>query len=252
MTESFQNSTESLEGLLLPKELFALQVQFAIAVTGKSDITLPEALLKYTSAHTRLFHHPAKGRAAGWDDFVNNMSDNPETITDIFYKAYLAKEEAGQDEVSEDTETFGCFSQQYKEARNTFVLHFGNHDPAGNLGRDRIDARQQDLRHLAESIATQKHDSAEVQMTSWLLSIDAFNRLLPSEFVDAIQDVELDAAQDNGLWGQFLDKNGEVKIELAKQLLINITDGKLSITDCFPCKLKTAKTPQEVFFSQYL
>ena len=132
------------------------------------------------------------------------------------------------------------------------MLHFGNHDPAGNLGQDRAEAREEDLRQLTVSIAEQKHADAQVQMTSWLLSIDAFNRLLPEAFVDAIEDVEQDAAQDNGLWGQFLDKEGRVKPKLAEQLLTNLRSGEFSVTDCFPCKLKTARVPQEVFFERYL
>lgn len=252
MSESFKSNVESLEKLLLPKELFTLQVQFAIEVARQTGATLSETLLKYTSAHARLFHHPTKGVAEEWGGFVENLSDNPESIADSIYDSYLAKEEAEQDKSIEGMETFGCFSQQYKETRNMFVLHFGNHDPDGNLGRDRFDVRQEDLQKLTESIASQQHKEAQVQMTSWLLSIDAFNRLLPQEFVEAIQDVELDAAQDNGLWGQFLDKDGGVKTELAEQLLKNIRSGELSPTDCFPCKLKTAKVPQEIFFAKYL
>lgn len=252
MTESFQSSVESPEKSLLPKDLFTLQVQFAVEIARKLNVPLPKALLQYTSAHARLFNHPTKGVADEWNDVIGELPNNPESIADIIYGAYVAKEEAKKNEATEDIETFGCFSQQYKADRNTFVLHFGNHDPAGNLGRDRVDARLEDLHQLTESIKLQMHEGAQVQMTSWLLSIGAFNRLLPEKFIEAIQDVDTDAAQDNGLWGQFLDKDGLVKTELAEQLLANAKSGQFSVTDCFPCKLKTAKVPQEVFFDQYL
>lgn len=225
-------------------------MQFAHEVAKQQGISLPDALLKYTSAHARMFHHPTRGIAEEWEDFVDELPDTPEEIIDTVYEAYTDKE-AGAEAIS-DLETFGCFSHQYKEARNTFVLHFGNNDPAGNLGQDRVEAREEDLCQLTASIAEQEHADAQVKMTSWLLSIDAFKRLLPEAFVAAIEDVEQDVAQDNGLWGQFLDKEGRVKPELAEQLLTNLQSGELSVTDCFPCKLKTARVPQEVFFERYL
>ncbi len=252
MTESFQSSVESPEKTLLPKELFTLQVQFATEVARQKGSSLSETLLQYTSAHIRLFHHPGKGVAEGWVDFVEKLSDNSESIVDSIYDAYVIKEEAMQNEPTEGVEAFGCFSHEYKEIGNTFVLHFDNKDSAGNLGRDRIDARQEDLQKLTKSVASQHRQDAQIQITSWLLCVDAFNRLLPPEFVESIQDVEMDAAQENSLWGQFLDKSGEVKIDLAEQLLANIKNGELPVTDCFPNRLKTAKVPQEVFFTQYL
>jgi hypothetical protein len=250
MTERFSSKTESLEKPLLPKELFALQVQFASEVARTHNIPLAEALLKYTSAHARLFHHPTKGVAEGWNGFIAELPDTPEGITESIYDAYVSKEK--DVETATGMETFGCFSYQYKEARNTFMLHFGNHDPEGNLGKDRMEIRQEDLRHLTESIAGQQREEACVQMNSWLLSIDAFNRLLPEKFVESIHDVDQDSAYDNGLWGQFLDKYGGIKYELAEQLLDNLKDGELSVADCFPCKLKTARVPQEVFFDKYI
>ena len=250
MTEQLTSKIESPEKSLLPKELFVLQVEFAYEVARQRGLPLHDALLRYTSAHARMFHHPAQGVADGWAVFVAELSEMPENIVDSIYDAYVAKEETSG--VPADRETFGCFSHQYKEARNTFVLHFGNHDPAGNLGKDRREARLEDLRRLTESIAAQGRLDARVQMTSWLLSIDAFKRLLPEDFVSTIDSVEQDVAQDNGLWGQFLDKEGKVKKELAEQLLTNLRSGRLPVTDCFPCKLKTAKVPQEVFFEKYL
>jgi len=255
MNESLDMQSSKVEGFqqqLLPKDFLSFKQNSPSKIAETRGISLSEALLQYTSAHTRLFRHPTRGVNDDWQEFVDSVPSNPDAITELIYATYLQHEEDLVSESHQERIVFGCFSLVYKESRNSFTLHFGNNDSQGNLGQDRITARWDDLRKLSDSIKSSKQNGAMIQMSSWLLSIDAFTRLMPPEFVQSIEVCSVDTAQDNGLWGQFLDKEGQVKTGLAEKLLSSIEDNAISVVESFPIEFKTSSVPQEVFFDYYL
>ena len=185
----------------LPKAFIDLQVQFAAAIAKTHDIPFATALLDYTTVHRRLFKHPSKGVDPRWWGFADAIADEPDQATDQVYDAYIKRIRRPSLLPTRPMSQHGCFSFEYRENRNQFVLHFESADPKGNLGRDRIACRTRELVEMSATIACHRKAGATVRMSSWLLDIEAFNRLMPAGFRAQTTGVGDEKTQDMGWWG---------------------------------------------------
>ncbi len=236
----------------LPKALMALQVDFASIIAATHRIPFATALLDYTTAHRRAFHHPDKGIDPRWWGLARALPSDPARATDMLQDAYLGRQSLDRLLPAKQVSKHGTFSFEYRARKNQFMLHFQGNDPRGNLGRDRMVQRQAELREMTAAIARHAKPGASVRMSSWLLDIEAFNRLMPAAFRDSAVPVLAEKTQDMGLWGQFADGRGGVKTALAKTLLDRARNPLSAPAEAFPSKERTASVPQEVFFDTYL
>ena len=240
------------EAELLPRAFFALQTSFARRIADTHGYTFADALLDYTTAHRRLYHHPSKGVADGWNAFAARLTADPEGAADIFYTAYLECGPQPAAAIRTEVSQHGCFGYDYRDRKNTFVIHFQPVDPLGNLGRARIAARMEDLTRVTQDMKAHQRDGAQVRISSWLLGIEAFTRLFPPTLRENIVPIPTEHAQDMGVWGQFLDGAGGLKTDMAETLLSRAGDARLRPIDCFPIPPSWTVVPQEVFFDYYL
>jgi hypothetical protein len=241
-----------------PKEFFQLNLNFAYKIARHYQIPLAEAFYKYTSLYARLIGFsdtaPPSDDHEEWQKVLEDLPDDRQAQLDFIYKKYLDFEENKKQEVSANNGQvcFRCFSYFYNADKNLFNLHFTNADPQGNLGRDRVEERMKDFRDLAAAIKKENKRGAGAYMTSWLLSTEAMKRILPPEFIASLKPRNKGVAQDNGWWGQFIDRQGNIKHDLAAQLLENANEHRLSIDEYFPMRTMRGEVPQEVLFDFYL
>src|SRR5262249_34099833 len=87
---------------------------------------------------------------------------------------------------------------------------------------------------------------------SWLYNIEAYRRLFPPSYLETAR-VLGQRFRHMPLWGQFLDRHGEVKKHLAAELLARL--GRQSTLDgldqCFPFQVLGLDAPASVFNEFY-
>lgn len=237
------------------KEFFKIQLQFAKNISKKKSIPYVHALFKYTCVYVRLFGYiderPPLETDGVWVDFIRNLPRSQKEQLEYIYAAYLKRESAPKK--STNLTRFGCFSYSYHETTNQFELHFGSHDPKGNLGKDRISARMQDWKNLFRDIHTHNKHNATCKIDTWLLQIEAFKRLLPPVFIESSKLLYTDTTQTLTYWGPLLDRHGRVKLSMKKELFKKLKNENCDhIEDYFPRRAYTSEVPIQVFYDYYL
>jgi hypothetical protein len=198
-----------------------------------------------------LDERPPQETDAIWVDFIHGLPRSKKGQLEYIYKKYLERETLPKKPTN--LTRFGCFSYSYHKNTNQFELHFGAHDPKGNLGKDRVSARMQDWKNLCKDIYAQNKHDATGKIDTWLLQIDAFRRLLPPLFVQSAKPLYTDATQTFTYWGPLLDRHGRVKSSMRKELIKNLrTENYIHVEDYFPRRAYTSEVPIQVFYDYYL
>lgn len=241
--------------MLYSKEFFKVQLQFARIISKKREITYPQALYLYTCLYVRLLGYSDEERPsmenAKWKEIVDNLPKKQSEQIDYIYKKYLEFEL--QPKPKSNMKRFGCFSYSYHKELNQFELHFGNHDPKGNLGANRVQARMEDWKNLFQSMRDEGRNNTTCKIGTWLLGINAFSRLLPPKFVAAAQPINEDTAQNFTYWGPLLNRFGKIKTKMKNELLHKVrTENHIYIEDYFPRRALTSEVKTEIFFDFYL
>lgn len=206
------------------KDFFKLQIEFAHLLATKRDDTFEQMLFQYTSLYVRSLgfsdtNLPSQTNPE-WVKIMESLPVTPEEQTDYFYQKYLTFEKSKP--ATSEPRPYGCFGYVYHEATNQYELHFETVDPQGNLAKDRVEVRKTELKTMFEAIKKENKDSATFFVRTWMLNIEAFNRLFPEEFIRTKKMWDVTTAQDNAHWGQFLDRFGTMRKELAEELLANV------------------------------
>jgi hypothetical protein len=239
---------------LLDKAFFELQLDFADVLAKHFEISFEESLYAYTSIYTRLIgfsdFNPPHADHPKWQTVLKDMPINSAARLDYVYELYLEYEK-NKRPTDNGQKLFGCFSYAYIADKDKFALHFTNADPQGNLGRDRVQQRMLDLKELFVSMKNEDHPTALVYVTTWLLGIEAFCRLFAPAFISSQQLRDKGTAQDNGWWGQFLDKEHRLKTDMAAKLRENMKTKRSSIDEYFPLKTMRAEASQQAFYDFY-
>ncbi len=216
------------------KAFFDLQLRFAQTVSGLSGVPLARALLEYTNFYIRFSlgrdFDPAH---AIWQEYLVGLHDtnDPREWT---YRFYLTRPQlvVPPAVVAE----FGCFS--YSRLRDDRIrLHFQNAETDGHspLGIERRRHRLADLTALFQHIKQTEREPLQVVGTSWLYNLDAYRRLFPASYLASAHALG-GRFQHLPLWGQFVDRYGEIK-ESASHRFLERLDRQSSLDDldqCFP------------------
>jgi hypothetical protein len=233
------------------KAFFDLQLQFAQKVAGLSGMSLDQALLEYTNLYIRF----GLGRAfdpaqPAWREYVAGLQD-ADDAGEWTYRFYLTRPAAAPPGI---VATCGCFS--YARLRDDRIrLHFLNVETDGHspLGRDRVGQRLADLSTLFESVKRTQRSPLRVLGVSWLYNLDAYRRLFPPAYTASARVAEPPRFRNMPLWGQFLDRHGQVRTSPAREFLDRLErqHGLDGLSRCFPLPVLSAEAPVEAFYDFY-
>lgn len=239
---------------LFDKDFFSLQLDFADIISKKHHLSFEVALFNYTSLYVRLIgfsdETPPLITNPLWQKIINNLQRGKEDRLEYIYREYQ-KYESNKSKTSNGT-VYGCFSYNFHKTTNDYELHFHNADPLGNLGKDRIESRISDLKHMFSTIKSEEKKDTTFFVRTWLLNIEAFRRLFPQQFILSAKPWGINLAQDNSHWGQFLDRNNKIKQSLADELINKAKDEfHEEINLYFPLQALIARSSLHPLYSFY-
>jgi hypothetical protein len=237
--------------VIYAKGFFDLQLQFAEKVTALSGLPLACALLDYTNLYIRFgLGHGFDRAHPTWCEYLAGVQDSHD-CREWTYRFYLTRPEAVAPPAI--VATFGCFS--YARSRDDRIrLHFQNADTDGHssLGTEHLDQRLADLAALFEHVKRTQRHPLRVVGASWLYNLDAYRRLFPLSYL-ATAHVMAHRFQHMPLWGQFLDRHGEIKESMRRPFLARLErhaslDG---LDQCFPFQVLTLEASVLEFYPFY-
>jgi hypothetical protein len=233
------------------REFYALNLKFAHQVQQVSGIPLPHVLLQYTNLYIRFgLGHALDPAHPVWQKYIHGINSAEDSLE---WTYQFAQTQARLTSRGKGQSDFGCFSYSLWDGRR-LRLHFHNQEPENihPLGESRLGARLGELSRMFSAI---KKDHIEVETVvggSWLYNLSAYRRLFPPAF--------LSTARPGGedypylvLWGQFLERNGQVRPGPARQFVDGLEKQAtlVGVLDCFPLKATYLEAPVEVFYSYY-
>jgi hypothetical protein len=237
--------------VIYAKAFFDLQLQFAYKVTGVSGLPFARALLEYTNFYIRFGlgrdfdpAHPT------WREYLAGLQDTCDS-SEWTYRFYLTRSEAMA--APRVVATFGCFSYALLSG-NSIRLHFRNAETDGHspLGAERLGHRLADLTALFVHVKRTQREPLQVVGASWLYNLDAYRRLFPPSYL-ATARVIGHRFQHMPLWGQFLDRRGEIKESVTRPFLERLERQSSldSLERCFPLQVLSVEAPVMEFYNFY-
>jgi hypothetical protein len=220
--------------MICTEAFFDLQFRFARRVMDLSGLPRARALLEYTNLYARFGlgrdFDPANPT---WREYLAGLEEAGDD-REWTYRFYLARPDrmAAPGTVA----TFGCFSYS-RSGDDRIRLHFRNAETDGRspLSSERLGQRLGELGALCAHVERTLGPAARVVGASWLYNLDAYRRLFPAPYLAAAR-VLRGRFQHMPLWGQFLDRHGEIREEMARRFLERL-DRHASTDDldgCFP------------------
>ncbi len=109
-----------------------------------------------------------------------------------------------------------------------------------------------DLAALFEHVERTLHQPLQVVGASWLYNLDAYRRLFPASYLATARVLD-HRFQHMPLWGQFLDRGGEVKESMTRQFLERLERQSSldSLSQCFPFQVLRLEAPVSEFYDFY-
>jgi hypothetical protein len=239
-----------------PRELFQLQFEFATSLVEKHSLKLEDALFRNTSYYVRIIGHSDEKlpdqNLNVWVELMRNLPEDQGQIADYFYNKYLEKEKSNITTVK-DNAVHPCFHAFYHQDRNMYELHLDNNDPLGVLSKERQSARFAELKEMFTSIKSNSNINTNLFVRTWLLNVDAFTRLFPTELKDqAILWNSNNKTYDNTHWGQFIDRQGNFRNDMAEKFREKFRNESYEEFNLyFPCPAKYSELPVTAFYEFY-
>jgi hypothetical protein len=237
--------------VIYAKSFFNLQLQFAHRVTALSGLPLARSLFEYTNLYIRFglgrdfdSAHPI------WQEYVAGLRHSNDSC-EWTYHFYLTGSEG--DGAPTVVATFGCFSYT-RLSGDRIRLHFRNAETAGDspLGIERRGQRLAELAALFAHVKRTQHQPLQVIGASWLYNLDAYCRLFPVSYLATAHVID-HRFQHMPLWGQFLDRYGEIKESMTREFLQRLErqSNMDSLDQCFPFQVLAAEAPAQEFYDFY-
>ena len=237
--------------MIYAKAFFDLQLQFAQKVTALSGLPLPRALLEYTNLYIRFGlgrdfdpAHPV------WREYLAGLLDTND-CREWTYRFYLTRPDAMA--APTVVATFGCFSYA-RLSGDRIRLHFQNAETDGHspLGIERLGQRLSDLAAVFEDVKRTLPQPLQVVGASWLYNLDAYRRLFPVSYLGTAHVID-HRFQHMPLWGQFLDRHGEIKKTMTSSFLgrLERQSSLGSLDQCFPFQVLAVEASVREFYDFY-
>lgn len=237
--------------MVCAKSFFDLQLHFADTVAAIAAIPQARALFEYTNLYIRFgcgrdfqFAHPV------WQAYLAGLHDAGDA-REWTYRFYRACDQTltGPPIAA----AVGCFS--YAQLPGDRIrLHFHNTGTGSHssLGAACVGQRRADLTALFAHVQRTMPASTRVVGISWLYNIEAYRRLFPDSYI-ATARVMPDRFRGMPLWGQFLDRHGELKEHMVRTFLARL-EGQSSLErlhECFPFQALTVEASVQEFYAFY-
>jgi hypothetical protein len=246
----------------LPLEYFSLQLGYAEKAAQLSGMRLEQTLLEFTSFWRRI-HNPLVLKTnqtewsfdpatPQWRELCDRIHNN-ESADRVAYDLYLKNDnstEAGK-------QYFGCFRYDFisrpDEDHGTIKIHFKNRDDsvAGPLSKERQETRLRELKSMFASISEKHPEAKTVEGGSWLYNLKSYQRLFPETFTSNMKTEEIPFPRSSGIWGQFINSEGQVN-EKMKYAFLHKTDATKStkeLLQCFEFRILFPRTGIGDFYS---
>jgi hypothetical protein len=207
--------------MILPEAFFDLNLLFAQRVSALAKQPFERTLLGYT--HLYLVFGLDRSFDPGtsvWQAFLHGLWENPDPCawTYTFYLNRLAQ----LPPKPLPTPSFGCFSYAVWSGGRV-RLHFRNAElgDAAPLCPERLPVRLEELKAMFLHVKEKVDKSSTVVGGSWLYHLPAYRSLFPQAFLNTAIVSEEDF-QFIALWGQFIDRRGRIRGDLANRFRNNL------------------------------
>jgi hypothetical protein len=238
-------------GVTYARTFFDLQLRFAETVASFSGLPLAQALLAYTNLYVRLgLGRDFDPAHPGWREYLAGLT-SADDRGEWTYRCYVTRP-PGRDAPTV-VATFGCFAYAWL-GEDRIRLHFRNAEPDGRspLGIERQGQRRADLAALLEHVKRNGPQPRSVVGASWLYNLESYRRLFPLAYL-ATAHVIHGRFQHMPLWGQFLDRRGELRAPSTRRLLERLgrQTSLETLDDCFPLQVLRLEAPVREFYDFY-
>ncbi len=245
---------------MYPVELLKLQIDFAKRASEIEHINISLALLRYSpiARFVGIKYSEMSVENPLWVELIELLHEKSNSVDQAVAIAEFKKTHHLNNEESFDIDgnpraEFGCFNFDYQPEKKQIQIHFSNNDKGetGPLSKERMPERIKELTAMFKFIKD-KHPQAEVvRGHSWLYSIDAYKRLFPLEYVAS--GVIKQTFLNTSMWGQFVDKSGNLKNHLAQQFekCIKTKNTMEELANCFPHQQPKVSANVQIFYDFY-
>jgi len=233
------------------KGFFDLQLEFAEMVSALSGLPFARTVLEYTNFYIRFgFGRDFDPTHSRWREYLAGLLDTDDR-QDWTYRFYMQQSHtvAPPGVVA----TFGCFSYALLSS-DRIRLHFQDSDGDGRspLGTERRDKRVAELAALFADVRHTTRTPVRVVGASWLYNVAAYRRLFPESYLATAHAIQ-HRFRHMPLWGQFVNRHGEVRENMARQFRERL--GRQSslegLDHCFPFQVLSLEAPVLDFYHFY-
>ena len=233
------------------RAFFDLQLRFAQAVARLAGLPLTRALLEYTNLYIRFgLGRDFDPAHPGWRQYLAGLRNTSEDH-DWTYRFYLTRPQAVTPPGL--VATVGCFSYS-RLSHDRIRLHFLNTEsmPCSPLASERRAQRLAELATLFAHARRAMPEPVRVVGASWLYNLEAYRRLFPKPYLASAHELP-GRFRHMPLWGQFLDRHGEIREDLAQLLLDRLgrQAGLEGLDRCFPFQVLRVEAPAAEFYDFY-
>ncbi len=238
---------EGKESKEYSREFFDIQIKFARKLSEVSGRPLDDVLFNSTNLYKRLgVGSKLDPSNPLWQEFISGMQVHD--LTNYTYQFYLRLKNR-RIETDRERLTFGCFRYDYNPDSKIVRIHFGNRQASGSP-LDDPEKRRQELRQMFEYIKKNHPDAEEVKGGSWLYNLQKYRDIFPPEYTSNLGEYD-SKYQGLSIWGQFLDRNNNVRSKKAEEFLKSLDGVKdeREIYKAFPLHPLSAGTGIENFYN---
>ncbi len=238
-----ESKIESKEEGLMSKDFFKFQFEFAKELYNKTKQRNPnielshiiESVAPELRAQVLEYDQEKKG-------FLNDLKSGitEENLVDKAYEGYVKVEKESNRSIAYGPiQKFGPMyyltakDENINEeiGKDNISFHFSNKFDISPSQLLNIEERKKDIANLLKDIQSNHPNTKTLSTASWLLDAiptDIVQKLFPQSFIDSMQVKESKVGWSLGtmIWGQFIDARGNLKKELAEELLKNLRNMK--------------------------
>lgn len=243
------------------KDFFAFQLSCAHALAKRFRRNLGDILYDYTTFSRSIAlipDSPFDQSNPVWQSYINGLGEAVDEAewTHDFYLNHCADDPLSTDEEFNGNMLFGSF---YFVLRDNHIIrpHFiklgDDTSPHSLIGKERMVESLGNLKNMFQYVKDNVGGAKTVMGNTWLYNLEAYRRLYPPEYTAQMVENDSHAFQFLSLWGQFFDRNWQVKGLLANELLnrISALNSLENLRFCFPYQALMPQFHIQAFYDFY-